>query len=33
MWKIQYPDGQREINELHVPTGRIPFKLTRRVKM
>ncbi len=22
MWKIQYPDGQREINELHVPTGR-----------
>jgi len=27
MWKIQYPDGQREINELHVPTGR-PVKLT-----
>jgi cytochrome c oxidase subunit 2 len=26
MWKIQYPDGQREINELHVPTGR-PVKL------
>src|SRR5579872_3948769 len=22
MWKIQYPEGQREINELHVPTGR-----------
>lgn len=22
MWKVQYPDGQREINELHVPTGR-----------
>src|SRR5215471_5730443 len=27
MWKIQYPGGQREINELHVPTGR-PVKLT-----
>jgi cytochrome c oxidase subunit 2 len=27
MWKIQYPDGQREINELHVPTGR-PVKVT-----
>ncbi len=27
MWKIQYPDGQREINEMHVPTGR-PVKLT-----
>jgi cytochrome c oxidase subunit 2 len=26
MWKIQYPGGQREINELHVPTGR-PVKL------
>jgi cytochrome c oxidase subunit 2 len=26
MWKTQYPDGQREINELHVPTGR-PVKL------
>jgi cytochrome c oxidase subunit 2 len=26
MWKVQYPDGQREINELHVPTGR-PIKL------
>jgi cytochrome c oxidase subunit 2 len=26
MWKVQYPDGQREINELHVPTGR-PVKL------
>ena len=27
MWKLQYPGGQREINELHVPTGR-PVKLT-----
>ncbi len=27
MWKIQYPDGQREIDEMHVPTGR-PIKLT-----
>ena len=27
MWKIQYPDGQREINEMHVPTGRA-VKLT-----
>ncbi|HEY4360020.1 MAG TPA: cytochrome c oxidase subunit II [Bryobacteraceae bacterium] len=27
MWKVQYPGGQREINELHVPTGR-PVKLT-----
>ncbi len=27
MWKIQYPDGSREINELHVPVGR-PVKLT-----
>lgn len=27
MWKIQHPTGQREINELHVPTGR-PVKLT-----
>jgi cytochrome c oxidase subunit II len=26
MWKIQHPEGQREINELHVPAGR-PFKL------
>lgn len=26
MWKIQHPDGQREINELHVPTGE-PVKL------
>jgi cytochrome c oxidase subunit II len=26
MWKVQYPNGQREINELHVPTGR-PVKL------
>jgi cytochrome c oxidase subunit II len=27
MWKIQHPEGQREINELHVPVGR-PVKLT-----
>ncbi|HWO42745.1 MAG TPA: cytochrome c oxidase subunit II [Candidatus Eisenbacteria bacterium] len=27
MWKFQHPDGQREINELHVPRGR-PVKLT-----
>lgn len=27
MWKFQHPTGQREINELHVPTGR-PVKLT-----
>lgn len=27
MWKAQHPEGQREINELHVPTGR-PVKLT-----
>jgi cytochrome c oxidase subunit 2 len=27
MWKVQYPDGQREIDELHVPTGRT-VKLT-----
>lgn len=27
MWKIQYPEGQREINELHVPVGRA-VKLT-----
>ena len=27
MWKIQYPEGTREINELHVPVGR-PVKLT-----
>src|SRR5580700_7191014 len=27
MWKLQYPGGQREINELHVPTGQ-PVKLT-----
>jgi cytochrome c oxidase subunit 2 len=26
MWKVQYPDGQREIDELHVPVGR-PVKL------
>lgn len=23
MWKIQHPEGQREINELHVPVGRV----------
>lgn len=22
MWKVQHPDGRREINELHVPAGR-----------
>ena len=22
MWKVEYPDGQREINSLHVPIGR-----------
>jgi cytochrome c oxidase subunit 2 len=27
MWKLQYPGGQREINELHAPIGR-PVKLT-----
>jgi cytochrome c oxidase subunit II len=27
MWKLQHPDGRREINELHVPRGR-PVKLT-----
>jgi cytochrome c oxidase subunit 2 len=27
MWKLQYTNGQREINELHVPVGR-PVKLT-----
>src|SRR5581483_868513 len=27
MWKLQYPGGQREINELHVPAGRA-IKLT-----
>jgi cytochrome c oxidase subunit 2 len=26
MWKIQHPEGNREINELHVPVGR-PIKL------
>jgi cytochrome c oxidase subunit 2 len=26
MWKFQHPEGQREINALHVPAGR-PFKL------
>lgn len=26
MWHIQHPTGQREINELHVPTGQ-PIKL------
>ncbi len=29
MWKVQHPTGQREINELHVPTGKpIRIKLT-----
>ena len=27
MWKVQHPDGQLELNELHVPAGR-PVKLT-----
>jgi len=27
MWKLQHPEGQREINELHVPVGQ-PVKLT-----
>ncbi|MBP9733622.1 MAG: cytochrome c oxidase subunit II [Candidatus Omnitrophica bacterium] len=27
MWKFQHPDGRREINDLHVPTG-TPVKLT-----
>jgi cytochrome c oxidase subunit II len=27
MWKIQHPEGQREINELHIPVGRA-VKLT-----
>ena len=27
MWKLQHPEGHREINELHVPVGR-PVKLT-----
>jgi cytochrome c oxidase subunit 2 len=27
MWKVQHPQGQREINELHVPLGQ-PVKLT-----
>lgn len=27
MWKIQHPEGNREINDLHVPVGR-PVKLT-----
>jgi len=27
MWKVQHPEGQREINELHIPAGRA-VKLT-----
>jgi cytochrome c oxidase subunit II len=27
MWKFQHPDGQREINTLHIPVGQ-PIKLT-----
>jgi cytochrome c oxidase subunit 2 len=27
MWKVQHPDGVREINELHVPLGR-PVRIT-----
>jgi cytochrome c oxidase subunit II len=26
MWKLQHPDGRREINELHIPVG-VPIKL------
>ena len=27
MWKVQHPEGVREINELHVPIGR-PVRIT-----
>ncbi|MFP6905638.1 MAG: cytochrome c oxidase subunit II [Verrucomicrobiota bacterium] len=27
MWKVQHPNGRKEINELHVPVG-VPIKLT-----
>src|SRR5688572_9464762 len=27
MWKFQHPEGQREIDELHIPVGR-PIKIT-----
>ncbi len=27
MWKVQHPEGPREINDLHVPVG-VPIKLT-----
>src|SRR5947209_8643409 len=27
MWKVQHPEGQREINELHIPVGQ-KVKLT-----
>ena len=27
MWKLQHPNGMREVNELHIPVGR-PVKLT-----
>jgi cytochrome c oxidase subunit 2 len=27
MWRVQHPDGQREINQIHVPVGR-PIKVT-----
>jgi cytochrome c oxidase subunit 2 len=27
MWKVQHPQGQREINELHIPVGQ-PVKIT-----
>ena len=27
MWKVQHPEGVREINEMHVPIGR-PVRIT-----
>jgi len=27
MWKVQHPEGRREINQLHIPVG-VPVKLT-----
>ena len=31
MWKIQHPEGHREINELHIPVGK-PIKIVLRSK-